>query len=174
MCAFQLPTSFSVGCLFLLNVGLVVCWSRFLLSAWCCEQCLVPRDYILIPLCLSWSVPHAEPRPSLQLSPPTRSTPLLTSGLYSHCSPYRPCFPSHLSLTKQILPILLYGRSVSSMMVSTGPQSPGFHSLTVSHHHVLFRSCAAPGSGLVLSGFHKRWVFVLMDLGLGELHRSYA
>ena len=146
MC-FSSHYQFFIRSLFLLNGGCVV--PEFLV---CLVHCLMPgagRGSVpgtqelhigpLLPQLVSFLTLHFPARSlhhPLSCHPPhSPHTPPRFWVLLTLFSPLNR-LPS-FSLSNQILPILPQGRSMSSMMVSTGPQSPGFCSLTVSHCHVL-------------------------------------
>lgn len=105
--------------------------------AWCCEDSSAWYTRIAYrspPASVGQfsdpSVPCTEPTPSPQLSSTHNLPPPHFWVLLILFSPLN-LLPSS-SLSNQILPMLPYRRSTSSMMVSAGPQSPGFCSLTVS------------------------------------------
>lgn len=99
MCAFHLTTSFSIRCLLLLSGGrgvpeFLVCLVHSCLPAAVSSAWYPGTIYRSPPSSAARfsdsPVPCTEPTPSPQLSSATRSTPLLTSGLCSHCSPTEP------------------------------------------------------------------------------------
>lgn len=132
-----------------------------LLWAQCGERCPAHSDCIMIPSCLSWSVfwppiPCVEPPLSPQPSPQCIVHPSSLLGRAHMVLPLH-LLPSS-SLSDQILPRQLYSRSMSSIMVSTGPHPTGFHNLYLAimcYHRVL------------LSSFRLSWemVFVLTEFG---------
>lgn len=120
----------------------LVCLTRCCLPGAGRKQSQVPRDYIQprpLPSQQLGSLTLQFPAPSLHhplnCHPPHCPHPSSLLGCVHTVLPTEPA--SLLFSFNQILPILPDGRSMSSMMVSTGPQSPGFHSLSVSCHHVL-------------------------------------
>lgn len=149
----------------------------FLFTALCLvlggEQCLVHRNCILVPSCLSWSVfwpstfPHGAYTIPSAVVPHTVHTPLLAFGFCSHCSPHWTGFPPFLFLTKFYL-----------SFPRGDPCPPWWFPLV---HRVLVSVvwlCLAvmSCSRVCLSSFRvsREMVFVLMDWGLGEQPRSYA